>query len=269
MILAANWKMNFTRSEAKEFLKALGPALQALPSAKFSTSHEMRLYVPYLSLETTFNAVEKINSATSYKIQVGAQNVHQEKSGAYTGEISAPMLKDLGIKHVLIGHSERRIYFHETHEILLKKVMTALEHSLQVLFCVGETLEERNRQQTQAVLAQQLKHCLSSPELKPHWGKSIHLAYEPVWAIGTGVTATPEQAQESHKYIQSLLSKDLEPTQASSVKILYGGSVQPNNIDALLSQPNINGGLVGGASLKVDSWASLWNTMLTLRNKNA
>jgi len=215
----------------------------------------MRLYPPALSMVTAMNAIQ----TKHLPIQVGAQNFHSEKSGAFTGEISGPMLQEIGIDQVLIGHSERRQYFGETDETVLKKVTSALTQNFEVLVCIGETLADRQSGRTNAVMDAQLKLILQDETCRNAFGKKLHIAYEPVWAIGTGVVATPVQAEETHAFIRSLLTSALGERPADTVRILYGGSVTPANFKELLACPNIDGGLVGGASLKPDSWAALWN----------
>lgn len=270
MILAGNWKMNMNRLACESFFAELSNKLSLPPQSSASQSLpsiEMRIYVPYLLLETAQKYADQLKTKTGVSLSIGAQNVHFELAGAYTGEISGPMLKEINVHHVLIGHSERRTYFNETNEMVLKKTESAIEQGLQALICIGETLEERNGSKTDWVLAQQLEALLRSEKLKPHWGKSLHLAYEPVWAIGTGVTATPEQAEETHAYIRKVLTVALGGTIAAKVNLLYGGSVASNNFENILAGINIDGGLVGGASLKVDSWAALWNTIHTVEKK--
>jgi triosephosphate isomerase len=247
ILLAGNWKMNHGPKSTSEFLGTLNFA--AKPNA------QMRLYVPYLSIPTAIAASEN----KRLPLQIGAQNIHFELSGAFTGEISGPMLDEIGVKQVLVGHSERRQYFNETDETVLKRTVSALKQGFEVLACIGETLAERNGNQTNAVLLKQLTLLLSDETCKAAFGQKLHIAYEPVWAIGTGVVATPAQAQEAHAYIRSLLGEKLASEVVQSTCILYGGSVSPANFKELLACPDIDGGLVGGASVKVDSWTALWN----------
>jgi triosephosphate isomerase len=255
VLLAGNWKMNFGRKETVQFLEQLPYSAKNSVVAQNSVTAQMRLYVPFLNLETALATTRRLQ----LPIQIGAQNVFSEKSGAFTGEISAPMLQEIGIEQVLIGHSERRQYFGETDDSVLKRTVGALNQGLEVLLCIGETLEQRNQNQTQAVLRTQLEKILKDPTCLAAMSKKLHLAYEPVWAIGTGVTATPAQAEEAHAFIRSLLSNALAETIAEATLLLYGGSVTPANFKELLSCPNINGGLVGGSSLKVESWSQLWD----------
>lgn len=188
-------------------------------------------------------------------IGLGAQNLFWEDSGAYTGEVSAPILKSIGVEYVIIGHSERRQYFGETDETVNKKIKAALNHELSPIVCVGEKLEERESDKTFEVIETQLRGGLkdfTSEEME-----KIVLAYEPVWAIGTGKTATPEQAQEVHHFIRTVLEKMFDADVAQTVRIQYGGSVKPENSAELMSQPDIDGALVGGASLKADSFSEI------------
>lgn len=247
ILLAGNWKMNHGPKDTSAFLQSL--SISAKPNA------QMRLYVPFLSLETALKEVE----AKKLPLQIGAQNIHFEKSGAFTGEISASMLKEVGIHQALVGHSERRQYFGETNETVLKRTRGALTQGMEVLVCIGETLTERNADQTQKVLESQLSPLLADEVCLAAFGKTLHIAYEPVWAIGTGVTATPAQAEEAHLFIRGLLIAKLGEADANATRILYGGSVTPANFKELLTCPNIDGGLVGGASVKVDSWSQLWD----------
>ena len=187
-------------------------------------------------------------------VQLGAQNMHFEKDGAFTGEISASMLTDLGCRYVILGHSERRQYFGETDATVNRKTLVALDSGLTPIVCVGETLEERESGKTEHVVATQIKGSLAG--LSAQQGEKLVIAYEPVWAIGTGKTATPEQAEEVHAQIRSLL-RELFGATADVIRIQYGGSVKPENAAELMRQPNIDGALVGGASLKADSFAGI------------
>jgi triosephosphate isomerase len=250
VLLAGNWKMNHLQKDTVSFLDALAPTLKNNPKQNAL----MRLYVPALSLET---AVKKCKSE-SIPLQVGGQNSHFEKSGAFTGEISLPMLKDIGVDQILVGHSERRQFFGETNEIVLKKTISALEQGFEVLICIGETLDERNQGKMESILQSQLELLIQHETSRSSFGKKLHIAYEPVWAIGTGVTATPMQAAEAHSFIRQLLEKRVGAETADTTRILYGGSVTPANFKDLLSCRDIDGGLVGGASLKIESWTQLW-----------
>jgi triosephosphate isomerase len=239
--------MNFGPAETRAFLESI----QIAPKSHAT----LRLYVPYLSLAPALEVVKKRN----LPIQIGAQNAHFEKSGAFTGEIALGMLAEIGIRQVLIGHSERRQYFNETDETVLKRTVAALDAGFEVLVCVGETLQQREQNQTEAVLKQQMALLLSDSKVKAAFGTQLHVAYEPVWAIGTGKVASPEQAEAAHAYIRGLLSSALKPEQVDATHVLYGGSVSPSNFAEILKCPNINGGLVGGASLKLESWTQLWD----------
>ena len=247
ILLAGNWKMNHGPSAAEGYFSAIEIAPKA--------NAQMRIYPPFLSLSASLNTVEQ----KKLPIQIGAQNLHFEKTGAFTGEVSGPMLQEIGITQVLIGHSERRQYFAETDETVLKKTISALNQGFEVLLCVGETLEERKSGTTNLVMETQLKLILSDEICKSALGLKLHIAYEPVWAIGTGLVATPEQAEETQAYIRSLLVNSIGAPKADTVRLLYGGSVTPANFKDLLACPNIDGGLVGGASLKPESWMALWN----------
>ncbi len=247
ILLAGNWKMNHGPKATREFLSRLD-----LPK---KDGAQARIYVPCLSLPAALSAVEE----RRLPVQIGAQNIHYERSGAFTGEISGSMLSEIGIHQVLIGHSERRQYFAETNESILLKTRSALEQGFEVLLCIGELLSERESGRTETVLREQLVRVLQNEECKTHFGGRLHLAYEPVWAIGTGVVATPEQAEQAHSFIRSLLASSLGDSKARATKILYGGSVTPANFQELLACPGIDGGLVGGASLKPDSFRALWD----------
>ncbi len=215
---------------------------------------ELRFYPPFLSLETAVSCLKE----AGIKAAIGAQNLHAEKSGAFTGEISGPMLQEIGVQQVLIGHSERRQWFGETDELILKKTRSAIEQGFEVLLCIGELLSERQGGMTEGVLSEQLSRILKDPLCKAAFSDKLHLAYEPVWAIGTGVVATPEQAQQTHAFLRGLLARSLGEEKAQNTKILYGGSVTPGNFAELLACSEIDGGLVGGASLKPDSFQALW-----------
>jgi triosephosphate isomerase len=238
-ILAGNWKMYKTEADAVDFAKKLKPIV--------SDVHDRIIIIcpPFPALSKVCDEICNSNVA------LGAQNLFWEEEGAFTGEVSAPMLKAVGCTYVIIGHSERRQYFGETNETVNKKIFSALKYKLNPIVCVGETLEQREKEQTFQVIEKQIKEGLKN--LQDNDWKQIIIAYEPVWAIGTGKTASPGQAQEVHAYIRKLLPKEV----AEKTRILYGGSVKPENIKDLMSQPDIDGGLVGGASLKVDSFVKL------------
>lgn len=243
LIVAGNWKMNKTPSEARSFSRELLKALDMNSNAK------VWVFPPYVSLPT----VKEI--FTGSDVVVGAQNVHSKLSGAFTGEISVPMLKDMEITHILIGHSERRHIFGETDDFLNEKVKTALENDMSVVLCVGETLEERKAGKTFEVLKEQLTKDLK--DVKVNDVSKLTIAYEPVWAIGTGVVAKPYQAQEAIAYVRNALAEIFTEEIASKISILYGGSVKVNNCQELFLLPDVDGGLIGGASLKVEDFSSI------------
>jgi triosephosphate isomerase (TIM) len=222
-IIAGNWKMHKTVKEAVNFLKKLNKIMDK-PS-----NVEIIICPSYTCLS---DAVKE-----SGEVDIGAQNIHFEKEGAFTGEISADMLKETGIKYVIIGHSERRQYYNETDETVNLKIKTALANNIKPIVCVGERLEQRKSNKTKEIISKQIKKGLEGIDVN-----KLIIAYEPCWAIGSGLTATKEQAEEVHSLIRSLINSDKVP-------ILYGGSVKPENSKDLLSQPNINGALIGGASL--------------------
>ncbi|MFZ2356984.1 MAG: triose-phosphate isomerase [Candidatus Omnitrophota bacterium] len=242
-IIAGNWKMYKTLKEGQELVVALRRELYKI--------EDMDIVVcpPYTLLAYLADALETSN------ILMGAQDVFWEEEGAFTGEISPKMLQDAGTKYVIIGHSERRQYFGETNETVNKKINAALKYGLLPIVCVGETLAEREKDLTFKVLDNQLQNSLK--EINQEDILKIVVAYEPVWAIGTGKTATSAQAQEVHKYIRDLLKKMYNKDIADVVRIQYGGSVKPENIIELMQQPDVDGALVGGASLKIESFADI------------
>jgi len=238
--IAANWKMHKTVAEAGEFVDALLPRIAA-------TQHDVVICPPF----TALSAVVERRYGTAVK--VAAQNMHEEESGAFTGEVSARMLVELDVEAVVLGHSERRQHFNETDEALARKVPTALAAGLEPILCVGESEDAREAEQTDAVLQRQLQADLA--EVEPGRIAEVVIAYEPIWAIGTGRTATPEQAQEAIAFIRDVLRE--RGAEADRVRILYGGSVKPGNAAELLAQPDIDGALVGGASLDPDDFAAI------------
>ncbi len=243
-VIAGNWKMNKTRPEAKELLEAIKPLV-----ANAEGKVEVIACVPYTNLETAVAATAGSN------VKVGAENVHFEKSGAFTGEISADMLVEVGVEYVVLGHSERRQYFGETDETVNKRTKAALAAGLKPIVCVGELLWEREANITEEVIARQIKLDLagvSADDIK----KTI-IAYEPVWAIGTGKTATADQAQEVCAFIRATLAKLYGAAVADAVTIQYGGSMNDGNADELLSKTNVDGGLIGGASLVAEKFAAI------------
>lgn len=237
--------MHMTVSESSELVKGI------LAQIKDNTSVDVVIAPAFTSLGLLAELLKDT------KVALSAQNMHWENQGAYTGEISPLMLKDAGCSHVIIGHSERRQYFGETDETVNMKIKAAVQHGLQVIMCVGESLEERKSGVTFKVLERQLAEGLK--DLKNISTDLISIAYEPVWAIGTGMKATDEQANDAHNFIRSWMRDACGKNSAESVRILYGGSVKPESIDGLMAQPEIDGALVGGASLKADSFARLVN----------
>tara|TARA_R110002051_G_scaffold100879_1_gene171277 strand:+ start:10146 stop:10895 length:750 start_codon:yes stop_codon:yes gene_type:complete len=241
-IVAGNWKMNKNQEETEALLAELSAKLP-------DTAAEVMVAPTFVNLGA---AVRDLESST---IQVIAQNMHFAESGAFTGEISADMLLSIGVQTVIIGHSERRAYFGETDEILAKKVKAALAKNMRVMFCFGEELEDRKSENHFNVVAGQLKNALFDLEAEA-W-KNIILAYEPVWAIGTGETASPEQAQEMHAFIRKTITEAFDANIANTVSILYGGSVKPSNAVEIFSKPDVDGGLIGGASLVADDFMAI------------
>jgi triosephosphate isomerase len=237
-IIAANWKMNKTIGETEDFIQSFIPMIRDI------TEVDIVIAPPFTSLSIASKMIQATN------IRLAAQDMFYEERGAFTGEISAEMLLSAGCSDVIIGHSERRQYFSETDKIVNRKIKTARKNNLMVILCIGETLTEREDGKTFNVLERQLKQSLEDIHLD-----GINIAYEPVWAIGTGKTATPEQANEAHTFIREWLRNYGEG--ADSVRILYGGSVTPENIESLIKEPEVNGALVGGASLKPESFAKI------------
>jgi triosephosphate isomerase len=242
--VAGNFKMNMTSSEVAPYLEVFRQETDKVNDI------DIVLIPPFTAIA---KASEILGGAQ--KIRLGAQNMSPEAKGAYTGEISATMLRDLFVRYVLVGHSERRRLFGETDELVRRKLVTALASELRPILCVGETLEERQAGQEKAVLEGQLRGALDG--LTPDQISEVIVAYEPVWAIGTGLTATPEQAQEAHLFIRDYLGKLAGASLANKARILYGGSVTPANAKELMSQPDIDGALVGGASLDPRGFAEI------------
>ncbi len=243
VIIAGNWKMNKTAAEGKKLVEDLKPLVAGFSAA------DVVVCPPFTSIAAVVEAAKGSN------IKVGAQNIHWEKSGAFTGEISADMLLELGIDYVIIGHSERRQYFGETDCTVNKRVKAALAAGLKVMLCIGETLEEREGNRTKAVLDTQLEGAYA--DLTAAQVADIVVAYEPVWAIGTGKTATPDMAEETHACIRAKIADLYNKEVAENVRIQYGGSMKADNAEALVGQKDIDGGLIGGAALKADSFAAL------------
>ena len=245
-IIAANWKMNHTSAQLNEFFDSF----LAGYSPREGVSVVVAPTAPYLA-----RAAELASSAE--KVHIAAQNMCFEPKGAFTGEISAGMLLDTGCSFVILGHSERRHIFGETDELIAKKVTAAIEAGLRPIFCIGELLEQREAGKTESVVTTQLGAVL--PLLTPEQMLTVVIAYEPVWAIGTGRTATPEQAEEVHSLVRGILAASFGDEVAQRVTIQYGGSVKPDNVDQLMAAENIDGALVGGASLAAESFLRLVN----------
>jgi len=241
LLIPGNWKMHKTPRQTVEYFEEFKPLVEGL------TNIELLICPPFIDIPAA------VDSVKGSPIKIGGQNCFYEKEGAFTGEISPVMLREAGCEYVILGHSERRHIFGESDEVINKKVVAALEEGLRVILCVGETLQERESGLTFTVIETQLKLGLSGVEDKLD---KVDIAYEPVWAIGTGVAAKPEDAEEVHRFIYDKL-RELNPQKAEKVRVLYGGSVKPSNAESLLSQPHIRGVLVGGASLKPDSFAQI------------
>ena len=243
-VIAGNWKMNMLPNEAINFIQELTPLVK-------DTKNDVVLCVPYIDLFYSLLHVQGTN------IKIGAQNMHWEEKGAYTGEVSASMLKSIGVEYVIIGHSERRQYFNETDETVNKKIKSALSHGLKPIVCVGETLEQREAGETEKIVTNQIAKAfegIASEDLE-----KIIVAYEPIWAIGTGKTATKEDANESIKWIREKIVEIYGQQVADRVIIQYGGSVKSSNAKDLFEMTDIDGGLVGGASLDAEEFAKIVN----------
>jgi triosephosphate isomerase len=241
-LIAGNWKMHKTKVEAEEYIQALLPRVSAVDGA------DVAICVPFTALEAM------VDSARGSRVEVYAQNMHQEREGAFTGEVSAAMLDELDVQGVVLGHSERRELFGETDKALAQKVPAALAAGLAPILCVGETEGERDNDDTDRKLRQQVKDDLAG--VANEQLADVTIAYEPIWAIGTGKVATPEQAQEAIAFIRALVG-DRDKYAAERVRILYGGSVKPENAAELLTLPDVDGALVGGASLEAESFAKI------------
>lgn len=240
-IVAGNWKMNKTLQEGVALAKALNEALEGK-----TLKCDVIVGTPFIHLASTTQVVD------GQTIAVAAQNCADKASGAYTGEVSAAQVASTGAKYVILGHSERRTYYGETESVLKEKVLLALENNLRPIFCIGEVLEEREAGKQEEVVKNQIEGALFNLSAD-QFGKIV-LAYEPVWAIGTGKTATPEQAQEMHAYIRSLIAEKYGKEVAENTTILYGGSANAGNAKELFSKPDVDGGLIGGASLEVEKF---------------
>ncbi len=241
-LVAGNWKMNGNREESGDLLDGVLAGMSSVTKA------EVAVCAPAVLIPL---AVEKLAGS---KVKVGGQNLDYHTSGAYTGEISGPMLKDAGCEYVIVGHSERREYYSEDDDLVARKFEAAQEHGLIPILCVGESLEARESGDTESVVEHQLDAVLEHKGIEAF--KNAVIAYEPVWAIGTGKTATPEQAQEVHKFIRDKLA-GLDASVAEGCRILYGGSMKPDNAQELISQADIDGGLIGGASLKAEDFLGI------------
>ena len=242
-IVAGNWKMNKNSEETEDLINEL--------IAKIPTDCEAQVIIA----PTFVNLASAVDHLEFTNIGVAAQNMHAAENGAYTGEISADMLKSIGVNTVILGHSERRAIFHETDAMISFKVDTALKHEMKVIFCFGEELKDRKNKQHFNIVENQLRDGLFQID-ESSWGNVI-LAYEPVWAIGTGETASPEQAQEMHEFIRETVRKVFGSDIAEDVSILYGGSVKPENAKEIFSKPDVDGGLIGGAALKSEDFVSI------------
>ena len=246
-IVAGNWKMHKNAEETEDLLNEL---IDKLPD---DIEAQIIVAPTFVNLASAVDHLEFTN------IGVAAQNMHQNESGAFTGEISAEMLKSIGVNIVILGHSERRAYFHETDTLLAQKVSTGLKHDMTIIFCFGEELKDRQNKQHFNIVENQLRDGLF--HLKNKDWEQIILAYEPVWAIGTGETASPEQAQEMHEFIRETIRKRFGSDVAEDVSILYGGSVKPDNAKEIFSKPDVDGGLIGGAALKASDFAAIVNSI--------
>jgi triosephosphate isomerase len=243
-IVAGNWKMNNDLPQTQALI-------DDLKRQQIKSDAEVMIAPTFTNLWHAFEQLKK------NKIEVIAQNMHFAEHGAYTGEVSASMLKSVGVNTVILGHSERRAYFNETDELLAKKADSALANNMRVIFCFGEELQERKSGNHEQVVERQIKNALFHLDASAF--KNIVLAYEPVWAIGTGETASPEQAQDMHKFIRTTLANKYDETTANQVSILYGGSVKPNNAKEIFSKPDVDGGLIGGAALNAEDFFAIVN----------
>jgi triosephosphate isomerase len=246
-IVAGNWKMNLDYSQGRDLAKAIVAGLQ--PSDTL-----VILGTPFVHLKNVSTIIKDISN-----LSLAAQNCHYEESGAYTGEVSAAMLASCEVEYVILGHSERRAYFNEDDELIARKIDQAMAHGLRPIYCCGELLEVREEGKQNELVEKQVKTALF--HLNEEQIQQVVIAYEPVWAIGTGKTASPEQAQEMHAHIRSLLAKKYGSEIAQRISILYGGSVKPANAKELFDQADVDGGLVGGASLKADSFGEIIQAM--------
>lgn len=242
--MAGNWKMNVPSSDAERLVSEINDEIANI------TRVDVLICPPFTSIQAAKNAINRVNH-----ILLGAQNFYPEKNGAYTGEVSAIMLRELGVSYVIIGHSERRIYFNEDDQFINKKVKCALGSNLIPILCVGETIIQRREGKELSVIESQLKNGLKDISIRE--AEKLTIAYEPVWAIGTGETATPKIAQEMHAFIRNLLKEIFNAKVANVIRILYGGSMKTDNAEELLKEHDIDGGLIGGASLKASSFCEI------------
>jgi triosephosphate isomerase (TIM) len=247
--IAGNWKMHKTAAEAEEYIQALLPRVSSVDGV------DVAICVPYTDLQAM------VDSARGSRVEVFAQNMHEAPQGPYTGEISAPMLTEIDVQGVVLGHSERRQYYNETDRALSHKVLAALSNGLKPILCVGETEEERERGDTERRLRHQVQEGLE--RLSKKQIAEVAVAYEPIWAIGTGVVAAPEQAQEAIAFVRALIG-DKAPAAAPLARVLYGGSVTPENAPELLALPDVDGALVGGGSLDPDVFAQIVDAAVAL-----
>lgn len=248
-IVAGNWKMHKSLEESQ----ALITEIRGLVRDEYRGDGKVVIVPTFLALPSAARLVE------GTEIEIGAQNAHYEEQGAFTGEISVPMLKSVGVTNIIIGHSERRQYFGENNSMLAAKAKSVVRHGLKVIFCVGETLEQRESKQYFRVIEEQVSQGLFGLDRKEF--ANVVIAYEPVWAIGTGLTASPEQAQEIHAYIRKIVAAQYNDEIANQTSILYGGSVKPENATSIFMQPDIDGGLIGGAALKARDFIDIVKAM--------
>ncbi|HEX8156760.1 MAG TPA: triose-phosphate isomerase [Solirubrobacteraceae bacterium] len=247
--IAGNWKMHKTVAEAEEYIQALLPRVSSVDGV------DVAICVPYIDLQAM------VDSTRGSRVEVFAQNMHEAPHGPYTGEISAPMLTEIDVHGVVLGHSERRQYYNETDRALSHKVLAALNNGLKPILCVGESEEERERGDTERRLRHQVQEGLE--RLSKEQIAEVTVAYEPIWAIGTGVVATPEQAQEAIAFVRALIG-DKAPAAAALARVLYGGSVSPDSAAEILALPDVDGALVGGASLDADTFAQIVDAAVAL-----
>ncbi len=252
-LIAGNWKMHKEPIEAYNFIKSLCKEINEINIV------DVAVFPPFIDLQIVRDTILE-NKIT---ISLGAQNMYFESKGAFTGEISPKMLKSAGVEMVILGHSERRNIFNETNDFINKKVKSALENEIVPVLCIGEKLEQRENEETESILAEQLTNCLH--DISCSNPNQILIAYEPVWAIGTGVNATPQQAQDTHLFIRKLISDIWNHDIANEIRILYGGSVKPSNAKELLSQLDVDGALIGGASLDVKSFSEIINIATNIK----